>query len=82
MNLFLTLSFSNVGISLPIGEHSIFGYFVDIQQCEFIPWTELLPNIQTLIQRGKNNFESHFNFSKIQITLYVKMVIFFSPQHL
>uniref|UniRef100_A0A8D1P3N7 Dynein axonemal heavy chain 14 n=1 Tax=Sus scrofa TaxID=9823 RepID=A0A8D1P3N7_PIG len=52
MNLFLTLSFSNVGISLPIGEHSIFGYFVDIQQCEFIPWTELLPNIQTLIQRG------------------------------
>uniref|UniRef100_A0A8D0P0E0 Dynein axonemal heavy chain 14 n=1 Tax=Sus scrofa TaxID=9823 RepID=A0A8D0P0E0_PIG len=43
---------SQIGISLPIGEHSIFGYFVDIQQCEFIPWTELLPNIQTLIQRG------------------------------
>uniref|UniRef100_A0A8D1JAP8 Dynein heavy chain 14, axonemal n=1 Tax=Sus scrofa TaxID=9823 RepID=A0A8D1JAP8_PIG len=44
---------SQIGISLPIGEHSIFGYFVDIQQCEFIPWTELLPNIQTLIQRDR-----------------------------
>ncbi|KAB0345364.1 hypothetical protein FD754_022290, partial [Muntiacus muntjak] len=39
-------------INLPNGEHSIFAYFVDIQQCEFIPWSELLPNIQTLIQRG------------------------------
>ncbi|XP_068841823.1 dynein axonemal heavy chain 14-like [Capricornis sumatraensis] len=39
-------------INLPNGEHSIFGYFVDIQQCEFIPWSELLPNVQTLVQRG------------------------------
>ncbi|XP_042781926.1 dynein axonemal heavy chain 14 isoform X4 [Panthera leo] len=41
-----------VGISLPTGKHSIFGYFVDLQQCEFIPWSELLPSIQTLIQKG------------------------------
>ncbi|XP_004692998.1 PREDICTED: dynein heavy chain 14, axonemal [Condylura cristata] len=39
-------------INLPTGECSVFGYFVDIQQCEFIPWSELLPNIQTTIQRG------------------------------
>nr|XP_031294136.1 dynein heavy chain 14, axonemal [Camelus dromedarius] len=43
---------SQLGISIPNGERSIFGYFVDIQQCEFIPWSELLPSIQTLIQRG------------------------------
>ncbi|KAG8519328.1 Dynein heavy chain 2, axonemal, partial [Galemys pyrenaicus] len=41
-----------ININLPTGECSIFGYFVDIQQCEFIPWSELLPNIQTIIQRG------------------------------
>lgn len=58
MRLFIYLSFSNVGINLPNGEHSIFGYFVDIQQCEFIPWSELLPNVQTLVQRGKNYFKS------------------------
>ncbi|XP_057583181.1 dynein axonemal heavy chain 14 [Hippopotamus amphibius kiboko] len=43
---------AQVGINLPNGEHSIFGYFVDIPQCEFIPWSELLPNIRTLMQRG------------------------------
>nr|KAF6395182.1 dynein axonemal heavy chain 14 [Rousettus aegyptiacus] len=43
---------TQVGINLPTGKHSIFGYFVDIQTCEFIPWSELLPNVQTLIQRG------------------------------
>nr|XP_023488506.1 dynein heavy chain 14, axonemal isoform X2 [Equus caballus] len=43
---------SQVGIALPTGERSIFGYFVDVQQCEFMPWSELLPGIQTLIQRG------------------------------
>ncbi|XP_043340601.1 dynein axonemal heavy chain 14 [Cervus canadensis] len=45
---------AQIGINLPNGEHSIFAYFVDIQQCEFIPWSELLPNIQTLIQRGSS----------------------------
>uniref|UniRef100_A0A667I5T2 Dynein axonemal heavy chain 14 n=1 Tax=Lynx canadensis TaxID=61383 RepID=A0A667I5T2_LYNCA len=43
---------SETGISLPTGKHSIFGYFVDLQQCEFIPWSDLLPSIQTLIQKG------------------------------
>ncbi|XP_044772138.1 dynein axonemal heavy chain 14 [Neomonachus schauinslandi] len=42
----------HIGINLPSGKRSIFGYFVDLQQCEFIPWSELLPSIQTLIQKG------------------------------
>ncbi|KAM9212758.1 dynein axonemal heavy chain 14 [Dugong dugon] len=43
---------SQGGIQLPTGERSIFGYFVDIQQCEFIPWSELVPGAQALVQRG------------------------------
>uniref|UniRef100_G1MBG8 Dynein axonemal heavy chain 14 n=1 Tax=Ailuropoda melanoleuca TaxID=9646 RepID=G1MBG8_AILME len=42
----------HIGVNLPTGKRSIFGYFVDLQQCEFIPWSELLPSIQTLIQKG------------------------------
>ncbi|XP_039091728.1 dynein heavy chain 14, axonemal [Hyaena hyaena] len=41
-----------IGITLPSGNRSIFEYFVDLQQCEFVPWSELLPSIQTLIQKG------------------------------
>uniref|UniRef100_A0A8C5W1I2 Dynein axonemal heavy chain 14 n=1 Tax=Microcebus murinus TaxID=30608 RepID=A0A8C5W1I2_MICMU len=43
---------SQVGINLPTGEHTIFEYFVDIQQCEFILWSDVVPRDQTLIQRG------------------------------
>ncbi|XP_016076637.1 PREDICTED: dynein heavy chain 14, axonemal [Miniopterus natalensis] len=50
---------SQVGITLPTGEQSIFGYFVDLQQCEFIPWSELLPNAQTLLQRGTSILADH-----------------------
>ncbi|XP_051041734.1 dynein axonemal heavy chain 14 [Phodopus roborovskii] len=39
-------------INLPSGERSIFGYFVDLQRCEFMPWSDLVPNAQTIIQRG------------------------------
>ncbi|XP_032694671.1 dynein heavy chain 14, axonemal [Lontra canadensis] len=42
----------HIGVNLPSGKCSIFGYFVDLQQCEFIPWSELLPTVQTLIQKG------------------------------
>uniref|UniRef100_A0A2R9AUA6 Dynein axonemal heavy chain 14 n=1 Tax=Pan paniscus TaxID=9597 RepID=A0A2R9AUA6_PANPA len=56
-------------INLPTGECSIFGYFVDIEQCEFIPWSDLVPNDQTLIQRGTslptNLQRSGGNFLKI-----------------
>ncbi|KAM4860802.1 dynein axonemal heavy chain 14 [Thomomys bottae] len=41
-----------LGIHLPVGDRSVFGYFVDIQQCEFTPWSELVPTVQTLIQKG------------------------------
>ncbi|XP_076770738.1 dynein axonemal heavy chain 14 [Arvicanthis niloticus] len=40
------------GINLPGSERSMFGYFVDLQQCEFMPWSDLVPNAQTLIQKG------------------------------
>ncbi|XP_035872076.1 dynein heavy chain 14, axonemal [Phyllostomus discolor] len=43
---------SLIDIKLPPEKHSVFGYFVDLQQGEFIPWSELLPSVQTLIQRG------------------------------
>ncbi|XP_069879248.1 LOW QUALITY PROTEIN: dynein axonemal heavy chain 14 [Dipodomys merriami] len=45
-------SHRELGINLPIGDQSIFGYFVDIQQCEFVPWSELVPSVHTLIHKG------------------------------
>ncbi|XP_068918735.1 dynein axonemal heavy chain 14 [Petaurus breviceps papuanus] len=38
------------GIRLPSGERSIFGYFVDLQNCDFIPWSNLIPSSDSLIQ--------------------------------
>ncbi|XP_013362490.1 PREDICTED: dynein heavy chain 14, axonemal isoform X4 [Chinchilla lanigera] len=43
---------SQVAINLPTGERSIFGYFLDLQQCEFIPWSDVVPNVATLTQKG------------------------------
>ncbi|XP_058525212.1 dynein axonemal heavy chain 14 isoform X2 [Ochotona princeps] len=43
---------SQIRINLPAGERSIFGYFVDIQQCEFVPWSDLVPSAETPIHRG------------------------------
>ncbi|XP_072503821.1 dynein axonemal heavy chain 14 [Notamacropus eugenii] len=37
------------GIRLPAGERSMFGYFVDLQNCDFIPWSNLIPSSDTLI---------------------------------
>lgn len=48
--------FSDGGINLPGGERSIFGYFVDLQNCEFMPWSDLVPSAQTIIQKGKYNY--------------------------
>lgn len=50
---FLFVLFSDGGINLPGGERSIFGYFVDLQNCEFMPWSDLVPSAQTIIQKGK-----------------------------
>uniref|UniRef100_A0A8C5LFK9 Dynein, axonemal, heavy chain 14 n=1 Tax=Jaculus jaculus TaxID=51337 RepID=A0A8C5LFK9_JACJA len=52
-------NYTETGISLPAGERSVFGYFVDIQQCDFVPWSELVPTVQTLIQKGKNNHNNN-----------------------
>lgn len=53
---FLRVLFSDGGINLPGGERSIFGYFVDLQNCEFMPWSDLVPSAQTIIQKGKYNY--------------------------
>uniref|UniRef100_H0XMF9 Dynein axonemal heavy chain 14 n=1 Tax=Otolemur garnettii TaxID=30611 RepID=H0XMF9_OTOGA len=57
-----------VGLKLPTDESSIFEYFLDIQQCEFMPWSDLVPNDQTLIQKDnatkKPEVTTHENFSK------------------
>ncbi|XP_051852520.1 dynein axonemal heavy chain 14 [Antechinus flavipes] len=37
------------GIRLPTGERTIFAYFVDFQNCDFIPWSNLIPNSESLI---------------------------------
>ncbi|KAM5238846.1 dynein axonemal heavy chain 14 [Ctenodactylus gundi] len=42
------------GINLPTANRSIFGYFVDIQQCEFRPWSDLVPIIPALNQKGSS----------------------------
>ncbi|XP_049633509.1 dynein axonemal heavy chain 14 [Suncus etruscus] len=58
-----------LGFDLPTGQHSIFGYFVDIEQCDYILWSELLPSVHTLIQKGtsigSNAEDSNDNLLKI-----------------
>ncbi|KAM6217436.1 dynein axonemal heavy chain 14 [Rhynchocyon petersi] len=63
---------SEGGIHLPTGECSIFGYFVDMQKCEFIPWSELVPSANALVQRGTSflaNFQGS-NGNLLKITEY------------
>ncbi|KAM6166251.1 LOW QUALITY PROTEIN: dynein axonemal heavy chain 14 [Erethizon dorsatum] len=43
---------SQVAINLPHGDRSIFGYFLDLQQCEFMPWSDVVPNVALLTQKG------------------------------
>ncbi|XP_063093605.1 dynein axonemal heavy chain 14 [Cavia porcellus] len=45
---------SQIAFSLPTGDRSIFGYFLDLQQCEFMPWSDVVPNVATLTQKGSS----------------------------
>eukprot|EP00079_Xenopus_tropicalis_P035681 XP_017949452.1 PREDICTED: dynein heavy chain 14, axonemal [Xenopus tropicalis] len=40
------------GIQMPLGEDSVFSYFVDLQTGNFVPWHYLVPSTDSLIQRG------------------------------
>ncbi|OCT79469.1 dynein heavy chain 14, axonemal [Xenopus laevis] len=40
------------GIQMPLGQDSVFSYFVDLQTGNFVPWHYLVPSTDSLIQRG------------------------------
>ncbi|XP_044530905.1 dynein axonemal heavy chain 14 [Gracilinanus agilis] len=46
------------GIRLPMGERSVFGYFVDLQSCDFVPWSELIPPSDRLVEKGPDSGSS------------------------
>ncbi|KAH9496161.1 Dynein heavy chain 6, axonemal [Bulinus truncatus] len=41
-----------LGVRLPAGNRTIYGYFVDIEGGGFVPWDSLIPSTKSLIERG------------------------------
>ncbi|XP_059157269.1 dynein axonemal heavy chain 6-like [Physella acuta] len=41
-----------LGVRLPAGNRSIYGYFVDTESGSFVPWDLLIPNTKSLIEKG------------------------------
>nr|KAI8735296.1 dynein heavy chain 6; axonemal-like [Biomphalaria glabrata] len=41
-----------LGVRLPAGNRSIYGYFVDLEGGGFVPWDVLIPSTKSLIERG------------------------------
>ncbi|KAM5165262.1 dynein axonemal heavy chain 14 [Mantella aurantiaca] len=39
------------GVQMPLGESSVFSYFVDLQTGNFVPWHNLVPSTESLIQK-------------------------------
>ncbi|KAM4694195.1 dynein axonemal heavy chain 14 [Discoglossus pictus] len=52
------------GIQMPLGEKSIFSYFVDLQTGNFVPWEHLIPSTDSLIQKD-TLLLSQFNASNM-----------------
>uniref|UniRef100_A0A7N4NFS6 Guanylate kinase-like domain-containing protein n=1 Tax=Sarcophilus harrisii TaxID=9305 RepID=A0A7N4NFS6_SARHA len=54
------------GIRLPTGERTIFAYFVDFQNCDFIPWSNLIPNSESLIHGSsyRSGFQASLDMIK------------------
>ena len=45
--------FSHVlGVRLPAGNRSIYGYFVGMEDGNFVPWDILIPSTKSLIEKG------------------------------
>ncbi|XP_074844510.1 dynein axonemal heavy chain 14, partial [Carettochelys insculpta] len=44
------------GIQFPPGDRVIFEYFVDLQTGDFVPWTDLVPTTQFLIQQEATSY--------------------------
>ncbi|XP_029448950.1 dynein heavy chain 14, axonemal isoform X2 [Rhinatrema bivittatum] len=45
-----------LGIEMPDGDRSVFDYFVDLQTGAFVPWENLVPSTESLIQKGNTSF--------------------------
>ncbi|XP_069464806.1 dynein axonemal heavy chain 14 [Ambystoma mexicanum] len=45
-----------LGIQMPTGDKSIYDYFVDLQTGNFVPWEDLVPSTQSLIEKGCTSF--------------------------
>ncbi|CAG5136729.1 unnamed protein product, partial [Candidula unifasciata] len=41
-----------LGVRLPAGNRSIYGYFVDMESGSFVPWDVLIPGTKSLIEKG------------------------------
>ncbi|GFO34548.1 dynein heavy chain 1, axonemal, partial [Plakobranchus ocellatus] len=41
-----------LGVRLPAGNRSIYGYFVDLEGGSFVPWDVLIPSTKSLIEKG------------------------------
>ncbi|KAL5008122.1 hypothetical protein ScPMuIL_013703 [Solemya velum] len=41
-----------LGVRLPTGNRSMYGYFVDLESGTFIPWDSLVPSTKSLIEKG------------------------------
>ncbi|XP_052105827.1 dynein axonemal heavy chain 6-like isoform X2 [Mytilus californianus] len=41
-----------LGVRLPTGNRSIYGYFIDMESGNFVPWDTLVPTTRWLIERG------------------------------
>ncbi|XP_073527968.1 dynein axonemal heavy chain 14 isoform X2 [Phyllobates terribilis] len=41
----------NKGVQLPLGENSVFSYFVDLQTGNFVSWESLVPSTESVIQK-------------------------------
>uniref|UniRef100_A0A8C5PZV6 AAA+ ATPase domain-containing protein n=1 Tax=Leptobrachium leishanense TaxID=445787 RepID=A0A8C5PZV6_9ANUR len=49
----------NSGVQMPLGENSIFSYFVDLQTGNFVSWGNLIPSTDTLIQKELLSFSEY-----------------------
>ncbi|XP_035825271.1 dynein heavy chain 6, axonemal [Aplysia californica] len=41
-----------LGVRLPAGNRSIYGYFVDMEAGNFVPWDVLIPSTKSMIEKG------------------------------
>ncbi|XP_075057079.1 dynein axonemal heavy chain 14 [Mixophyes fleayi] len=39
------------GVQMPLGDNSVFSYFVDLQTGKFVPWDNLVPSTDSVIQK-------------------------------